>query len=295
MRLGYNTNGLAHHRLTDAIELLAEMGYQSVALTLDAGVLDPFEDPPVLARQIALVRSALDRLGLSRVIETGARYLLNPRIKHDPTLVDPDVKRRLIRADFLTRAIDIAAQLDADCVSLWSGRLLDPIGEDQALDRLAEALEPVLRHAEAKGTVLAFEPEPGMFIDRLARFDQLDQRVRHPLFHLTMDLGHVHCIEDGAVSDHIRRWAPRIKNLHVEDMVRGVHEHLMFGEGTMDFPAIFAALRLIDYRSGIHVELSRHSHAGAQAARQAIDALRPLLKKVDEPVMSLDDFSCYRQ
>ena len=37
MRLGYNTNGLAHHRLTDAIDLLADLGYQSVALTLDAG------------------------------------------------------------------------------------------------------------------------------------------------------------------------------------------------------------------------------------------------------------------
>ena len=31
MRLGYNTNGLAHHRLLDAIDLLADEGYQSVA------------------------------------------------------------------------------------------------------------------------------------------------------------------------------------------------------------------------------------------------------------------------
>ena len=63
MRLGYNTNGLAHHRLTDAIELLADEGYQSVALTLDAGALDPYEDPAVLARQVAVVRSCLDRRG----------------------------------------------------------------------------------------------------------------------------------------------------------------------------------------------------------------------------------------
>ncbi len=39
MRLGYNTNGLAHHRLRDAITLLAHEGYQSVAITLDAGRL----------------------------------------------------------------------------------------------------------------------------------------------------------------------------------------------------------------------------------------------------------------
>ncbi len=41
MRLGYNTNGLAHHRLLDAIDLLADEGYASIAITLDAGAWTP--------------------------------------------------------------------------------------------------------------------------------------------------------------------------------------------------------------------------------------------------------------
>ena len=124
---------------------------------------------------------------------------------------------------------------------------------------------------------LAFEPEPGMFIDTFARFDQLDQRTSHPLFHLTVDLGHVHCNEEGSIADHLLRWAPRILNLHIEDMVRGVHEHLMFGAGTMEFPAIIEALHEIHYSRGIHVELSRHSHAADQAIRTACEFLGPLL------------------
>ena len=35
MLLGYNTNGLAHHDLFDAVELLADIGYRSVAITID--------------------------------------------------------------------------------------------------------------------------------------------------------------------------------------------------------------------------------------------------------------------
>ena len=37
MLLGYNTNGLAHHALLDAVELLAGIGYRSVAVTIDHG------------------------------------------------------------------------------------------------------------------------------------------------------------------------------------------------------------------------------------------------------------------
>ena len=44
MHLGYNTNGLAHHSLPAAIELLADLGYRSVAITLDHGCLNPFDD-----------------------------------------------------------------------------------------------------------------------------------------------------------------------------------------------------------------------------------------------------------
>lgn len=279
MRLGYNTNGLAHHRLLDGIELLAEEGYQSVALTLDAGALDPYDDPTTLDRQVAKVRDALDSHGLARVIETGARFLLNPRLKHDPTLMDPDPARRGVRVDFLRRAIDVAARLGAEAISFWSGILRDGAPDEQAFDRLASALQPVLNRAEERRMRLAFEPEPGMFIDTFARFRGLDERIRHPLFDLTVDIGHVHCIEEGAVADHLRAWGPRIVNTHIEDMTRGVHEHLMFGEGTINFAPILSALREIGYGGGLHVELSRHSHMAVEAVKHSAAFLRPYLER----------------
>ena len=70
-------------------------------------------------------------------------------------------------------------------------------------------------------------------------------------------------------------------NIHIEDMVQGVHEHLMFGQGTMDFPAICAALRQIGYENGVHVELSRHSHMGVEAVRAAKAFLDPLIKSAE--------------
>jgi sugar phosphate isomerase/epimerase len=52
----------------------------------------------------------------------------------------------------------------------------------------------------------------------------------------------------------------------------------MFGEGEMDFPPIIKAFRQANYRGGIHVELSRHSHEGPIAAQRAYDFLSPLVK-----------------
>jgi sugar phosphate isomerase/epimerase len=121
---------------------------------------------------------------------------------------------------------------------------------------------------------LAFEPEPGMFIDTLARYEVLRRRVDHPAFGLTIDVGHLHCQGEIPIAGHIRQVRERLWNVHIEDMRRGVHDHLMFGEGEIDFPPVLAALRDIGYTGAAHVELSRHSHDAVETARRAIAFLR---------------------
>src|SRR5262249_41384237 len=57
MRLAYNTNGLAHNDLFDAIELLADIGYKGISITLDHGILNPYDDS--LEEQMSQVSDAL--------------------------------------------------------------------------------------------------------------------------------------------------------------------------------------------------------------------------------------------
>lgn len=275
MYLGYNTNGLAHHRLTDAIRLLADIGYRSVALTLDHAALNPFD--PQLGGQQAEVRRLLDGFGMRSVIETGARYLLNPHVKHDPTLLSDDERARERRIDFLRRAIDVAAELQSDCVSLWSGALPAATEVDTALERLADGLRRVLMHARERDISLAFEPEPGMFVDTMGRFQRLLQWIDDPALQLTLDVGHLYCQGEVPIADYIEEWGPRIVNVHIEDMRAGVHEHLMFGEGEMVFPPILEAFSAVGYRGPLHVELSRHSHDAPRVARAAYAFLKPAL------------------
>ncbi len=275
MRLGYNTNGLAHHSLPAATELVASLGYKSVAITLDHACMNPYgsDFPDELARTAEL----LQQHGLRSVIETGARYLLNPQVKHEPTLVSAAEGDRLRRVDFLRRAVDAATALGSDCVSLWSGVVRHSAGRDQALAHLTTGLRQVLEYAARRNVLIGFEPEPGMLIDTMESFDELRQRVADPSLKLTLDVGHLHCLGETPIAAVIDQWSDLLVNVHIEDMRAGVHEHLMFGEGEMDFPPIIAALKAVGYDGGVHVELSRHSHDGPAAAKRAFDFLNPLV------------------
>jgi sugar phosphate isomerase/epimerase len=278
MLLAYNTNGLAHHDPAAAIALLAEIGYRGVGMTLDHGLLNPWLAPGELVKATSAIRGLLHRYGMRSVVETGARFLLDPRRKHEPTLMSPDAAQRHRRVDFLCRAIDIARDLESDCVSIWSGTLRESLDDAVAWARLIEGLAPVCDYAQKQGVLIGFEPEPGMFIDTLGQFEKLLMRFDAPALRLTIDVGHLHCLDETPLEKQIRRWADRLVNVHIEDMRAGVHEHLMFGEGEIDFPPVLAALAESGYARLVQVELSRHSHMAPQAARQAFEFLTPLMR-----------------
>lgn len=280
MRLGYNTNGLSDHRWDQALELMAAVGYQSAAITIDHHCLNPFS--PKLIDDVNRMRRLLDRYRLTSVVETGARFLLNPRQKHEPTLVSSTESERAGRIDFLRRCIDIARDLGASAVSCWSGVLRNDAPAEEVWTHLTSSLPGVLDYAATKGLRLAFEPEPGMFIETLDQFRELNERLGRDDLGLTLDIGHVHCVEDGAIADHILAWREKLLNVHIEDMVRGVHEHLRFGAGTIDFPPVIRALQESGYAGGVHVELSRHSHMAPEVLRESFDFLNGLLRAEGE-------------
>jgi L-ribulose-5-phosphate 3-epimerase len=111
----------------------------------------------------------------------------------------------------------------------------------------------------------------------MAKFEELHRRVNHGAFGLTLDVGHLHCMGETPIAGHIERWKDRLWNVHIEDMRRGVHEHLMFGDGEMDFAPILQALKTIGYTGGVHVELSRHSHDAVNTAKRALTFLQRVI------------------
>ncbi|RKN47644.1 sugar phosphate isomerase/epimerase family protein [Micromonospora endolithica] len=270
LRYAYNTNGLTSHRLDDALALLADCGYDGVSLTLDVAHHDPYA--PDLAGRTRRLAHRLDALGLASVVETGARFLLDPRRKHHPTLVSPDAGDRSRRRDFLRLCVDVAVGLGSEAVSFWAGVPEPGTDRDRCWHWLVEGVRDVVEYADRHGVTCALEPEPGMLVDDCDDWARLAADV--PGLTLALDTGH--CLVSGRYDPAaaVRAFAARLGAVAVEDMPRGRHEHRAPGEGDLDFPAVLGALTEIAHPGLVSLELSRDAHRADTVVPAALAALR---------------------
>jgi sugar phosphate isomerase/epimerase len=274
MWLAYNTNGLAHHRLEDALALLADLGYDGVALTPDAGQLDPLRTGE---REWEAARRELEKSKLRCVLETGARYALDPARKHWPNLVTRDAAAAERRIDYYERALRMARALGAQAASIWSGALEPGVKPDEAWSWLVERLRRVLDLAARERVALCFEPEPGMLVASLADYRELRRRLAREDLWTTIDVGHLLVTEAGPAHVHLAEFSGTLRNVQLDDARRGVHRHLALGAGELELEPLLAELRRLDYRGPLALELSRDSHRGPELAAASIARVRAAL------------------
>ena len=274
-RLGFGANGFGEHTLSDALAVLANLGYQGVAITLDRRHLDPYAED--LPQRLATLRKQLAELGLAVVIETGGRYLIDPWHQHQPTLLSDHGAE--LRLELLIGAVRIAADLNAEAMSFASGAAPSGVSENASWDRLVSGCHVILAEAEELGVTVGFTPEPGMFVDTLDRYDELVARLGPGnSLGLTLDIGHCHNVEAESVADCLWRAAPRLVNVRIADARRGVPDHVEFGDGEIDFPPVLDALDGVRLPGLLSVELPRYSHAAPDVAQRSLRFLRQSLR-----------------
>lgn len=278
LRFAYNTNGVAHHRFEDALRLIADSGYDGVALTLDHHHFDPFA--PDFEQRAGQLAALLERLGLGLVVETGARFLMDPRRKHEPTLISPEEAGRARRLEFLKRAVDVCATCRGEAVSFWAGVPRPGVTEEAAWPWLVDGVARLSEYAASRGVVLAVEPEPGMLVETVDGWGRLRARVEAagaPPVRLALDVGHLLVTQERVPAEAVREFAPVLGTVALEDMKRGVHEHLPFGEGDVDVPSVLRELVRAGYDRLVCVELSRDAHRAHELVPGALEWLRARL------------------
>ena len=123
--------------------------------------------------------------------------------------------------------------------------------------------------AEDLGVTAALEPEPGMAVETVDDWRALGI----PGLKLALDTGHCLVTGERDPADAVHEFAADLGTVTIEDMKRGVHVHLPFGEGDMDIPGVLGALEAVGFAKLVCVELSRESHRADTMIPAALAAL----------------------
>lgn len=277
MQIGYHSNGMTQHGLFDGLNLLAQCGYKSVAINIDHGWLAPHDEG--VKSSVQSVCSVLTERKMSCVVEAGANFLLDPSQKNFPTLMEHDPGLIESRMRYLKYCVDVAAELNADCMSMRSGNKPEGLTFEQAMGRLVDGIEELLLYAAERDVVVSIEPEPGMLVDTLGRFERLLHLFDSPRLMLTLDITHIFVNGELPLAAQLDRWKEKIATIHVSDVRAGDHNHLPFGGGQIGFPLVMDAIAACEYEGGIHVDLPDFSHIAVAMIQSSHDFLVPLIEE----------------
>jgi sugar phosphate isomerase/epimerase len=278
VKLAFSTNAYLNFSFADAAARIARLGYKGVEVMADV----PHAWPAfLLAEQKQAIRDALAGNGLA--ISNVNAFMMHAVNDHrqrywHPSWIEPDPHYRRVRTDHTRRALTLAKELGAPNITTEPGGPVEPGASwSAALKLFVEEIKPVAEHAEKEGVLLLVEPEPGLLIETAEQFLEFIGRIDSPAVGMNFDVGHAYCVRDDPAAT-IPRMAKYIRHIHLEDIAAArVHQHLIPGDGAIDFAATLRAIGAIGYEGWVTVELYPYVEDPDRAARRALDYVRKVL------------------
>jgi len=261
MKLAFSTNAYLKFSFPETVRRLAKIGYAGVEIMADV----PHAWPAfMLDEQKQAIRQALadNNVAISNINAFMMHAINDSRQKYwYPSWIEPDRHYRQIRIDHTKRALTMARELGAPCITTEPGGPVEP-GQSwaAALRLFVEMIKPVAEHAEKEGVLLLVEPEPDLLIETADQFLEFMQHIDSPAVGMNFDIGHAYCVKDEPA-----------------ETIPRVHHHLVPGEGAIDFAPVLRAIQALDYNGWVTIELYPYVDDPDLAARTALARVRGIL------------------
>lgn len=272
--LAFSSNAFKKHSLREAIETIGGIGYRAVELMADLHHAHPQR---FHAQQRHETKRLLSDLGLV-VSNVNAFTHFVDGDTYGPSWIEDDPARVNVRVEHTIRSIELAAEMGCKTVSIQPGgpRIGRRISRDEAERRFADGLLRCATRAHSCGVILAIEPEPGLLIESSGEYRRFVDRYLSGCQNVRMncDIGHLYCVGDDP-AEVIRTMPEHISHVHLEDIGKDrVHQHLVPGDGAIDFRLIFEALDQVRFAGWVTVELYPFEATAGRSAERAFSALK---------------------
>lgn len=134
----------------------------------------------------------------------------------------------------------------------------------------------VLKYAGRKGVMVVLEntPDTVWALDRA--LEEIGDDPAKTNLAICIDTGHAHQSVDAGrhpVVNYIERYAAQLRHLHLHDNHGEADEHLVPGDGTIDWPSVIAALERVNYHGTSAFEIHDSQGDPLDALRRACETL----------------------
>jgi sugar phosphate isomerase/epimerase len=280
MKLAFSTNAYLNHSFAETTRRLAEIGYTGVEIMADV----PHAWPAyLLPEQKQAIRDVLQqqRLAISNINAFMMHAVDDQRQKYwHPSWIEPDPHYRRVRTEHTKKALTLAKELGAPCITTEPGGPLEGRSWGECLKLFIEELKPVVEHAEKVGVPLLVEPEPDLLIETADQYLEFAGKIQSPMLGLNFDIGHFYCVKDEPAPT-VHKLKDHIRHVHLEDIAASrVHHHLIPGEGVIDFASTLKALQDVGYADWVTIELYTCHENPDHAAKLARERVLKIAESV---------------
>ena len=138
-------------------------------------------------------------------------------------------------------------------------------------------INEVIPLLEKTGIKLLIEPEPDLLIENSGQFLEFIKRIDSKLVRLNFDIGHFYCVNEDPAK-LILKLERYIEHIHLEDISKErVHNHLVPGQGVINFKKIFSNIKKINYNGFITIELYPYLEQPEIAASDSLKYLKSIM------------------
>lgn len=274
MKIGLSTLLFPRYSLEKAVEVCAELGAEWVEIIWDFPHFAPGCEKPDLQRIGRIIRDA----GLEISVHASFWDI-------NPASIIPEVRKTAVKR--IKSGIEVCAKLDGGPVVLHAGKC--PIPEVEWMWRkTGEIYEKTMREvcafAKRLNVKIAVENGSSAF-GPYAVLEELPELLKKFDVGICLDIGHAYLVErrrskspEKKIAEKIEKLCEKIVHVHVHDNRGFKDDHLVPGEGEIDFKPIVAAFWKIDYSGALIVELFNPDEP-EKIGKKGISEVRKLFRK----------------
>ncbi len=175
-------------------------------------------------------------------------------------------------------AVGVAAKLGAKQMIINGAIRKEELSYEEQWDKFIADTKLICKEAEKHNVYLAMEFEPGFVADNTDKMLKAFAEIHSPMLLVNVDIGHVF-LQDEDPMAALEKCRGLIVHAHLENMAKGVHNHLVPWEGDMDLKAYLTKLRELGFDGNASLDVYQYDYEAV--AEESVAYLKRVLSEIE--------------